>query len=732
MRDDFQNMWVVLVNNSVYEKDYRSLGCQVIKLHHILYTKGSYGLKFYNRLFGVARRISSKISLYLQLLFEFAFSRQIANLIKMHNIELIHLNDQPMRNFSGFMAARKTKISVMSHIRTMNTFGFSKAFSQYALRSKVHFIAISHAVKKIWSDAGIDEKNISVIYNPVIVPNAYQHADKKYDLIYVGRLTEGKGLVSLINVIYELKNSLPLKLAIIGDGDLKEQLKGDVLKKELSDYIEFLGYQKDPLYYIAKSKLLVLPSKNEGFGRVIVEAMKLGVPVIANAVGGMAELIVHQKTGFLFDSTIKDDLKEKISLLCSNVNLQSQLATEALLYATYSFSSEDYSKNIRIASLLLKSRLLIIINSLDLGGAEKHLLTVLPSLVDRYNISIYTTAHTGALAPQFIKQGIKVFGISQEVTKKQNSVFRMLKLARRFLQVFIHLYSESYDVIHFFLPTSYLLGGTASLFLGKKPLIMSRRSQNDYQEKHPISAVYERKLHPHMTAIVANSKKVLNQLKAEGVVEKQLHLIYNGVVTFDNPLVVSKDYKKKLGLLEPTFILTIIANLFFYKGHADLLHALALVKDKLPSNWQIFCVGKDSGELKNLLQLTESLGLSSHIQWLGQRFDIPELIAITDVGLLISHEEGFSNAVLEFMAAGKPMVVTDVGGNAEAVLDGVCGIVVPSKNPEKIADAILKLAHDKDMRLSYGIAAHKRARENFSLQQCVLGYDELYKSVLKS
>ena len=251
---------------------------------------------------------------------------------------------------------------------------------------------------------------------------------------------------------------------------------------------------------------------------------------------------------------------------------------------------------------------------------------------------------------------------------------------------------------------------------------MSRRSQNDYQQKHKIGAVIERKLHRHMDIIVGNSHKIVQQLKQEGVTDKQLRLIYNGVVIPD-----INDHA-----VHATLTLMIVANLIFYKGHADLLHALALIKDRLPEDWQLLCVGHDGGELKKLMTLTDSLELTAHIQWLGQRLDIPELTMMSDIGLLVSHEEGFSNAILEFMAAGKPMVVTDVGGNAEAITDGVCGLVVPTKQSEKLADAILTLAHNKELRLAYGHAARQRAIEYFSLQHCISGYNKLYADILKN
>jgi glycosyltransferase involved in cell wall biosynthesis len=95
--------------------------------------------------------------------------------------------------------------------------------------------------------------------------------------------------------------------------------------------------------------------------------------------------------------------------------------------------------------------------------------------------------------------------------------------------------------------------------------------------------------------------------------------------------------------------------------------------------------------------------------------------------LLCSHQEGFSNAVLESMAAGLPAIVTDVGGNAEAVVDGETGLVVPPHAPARLAEAIVRLANDPALCAELGAAARQRVAKHFSFKQCVSHYDGLYR-----
>jgi glycosyltransferase involved in cell wall biosynthesis len=177
-------------------------------------------------------------------------------------------------------------------------------------------------------------------------------------------------------------------------------------------------------------------------------------------------------------------------------------------------------------------------------------------------------------------------------------------------------------------------------------------------------------------------------------------------------------------------VLALIANLIPYKGHADLLHALALVKQRLPRDWTMLCVGRDDGIGGALAALARDLGLARHLRWLGPRDDVPALLAASDIGLLCSHQEGFANSILEGMAARLPMVVTDVGGNGEAVCDGETGLVVPPRDPARLAEAIVALARDPARRRAMGAAGRRRVAAEFSIEACVSAYERLYEGLI--
>ena len=262
--------------------------------------------------------------------------------------------------------------------------------------------------------------------------------------------------------------------------------------------------------------------------------------------------------------------------------------------------------------------------------------------------------------------------------------------------------------------------------------IMSRRSLNNYHSRHPFASLVERFLHRHMHALLGNSAAIIRQLQEEmGERQTKTHLIYSGLeVERFAHIERRSDVRAELGIPKEAIVFAAIANLIPYKGHANLLEAFEDVSEKLSVQWRLICVGKDSGILSTLKRQAHEKGLEGRILWLGQRTDIPDLLAASDVGVLASLEEGFPTAVMEGMAAGLPMVVTDVGGNRELVIDNKTGIVVPAQSPKKIASAQLNLANDAGLRKAMGLEGRARIIEEFSLERCVADYRALYDSLL--
>ena len=378
--------------------------------------------------------------------------------------------------------------------------------------------------------------------------------------------------------------------------------------------------------------------------------------------------------------------------------------------------------------------ILFVIGDLDMGGAEQHLTQVLPALArSGLRPSIYTVTHKGTLAPILEELGIRVFAppLSSLTRRLPRHLRRIVSLPLSFVGLLLALWLNRPAMVHFFLPAAYLLGGLTSLLVPLNGRIMSRRSLRNYQQGHQFLAKIERWLHLRMTAVLGNSKAVVKQLGEEGVPLHRLGLIYNGVdINLYRSLPGRVELRRSLGIGAEALVLVMVANFIPYKGHEDLLLALSSIKEELPQSWVVLLAGGGGAYEELIRNRAAALDLEGHVRHLGVRSDIPLILGAADIGILSSHQEGFSNSVLEGMAAGLPMVVTNVGGNPEAVVDGETGLVVPPRAPDTLATAILVLSHDEAKRRRMGDAGRHRAETPFGHKNCVAKYAALYEGLM--
>lgn len=372
-----------------------------------------------------------------------------------------------------------------------------------------------------------------------------------------------------------------------------------------------------------------------------------------------------------------------------------------------------------------------IIGTLEVGGAERHLSQVLPVLKARgFSIKVIVLSNKASLAPIFEKAQIPI-SLGPNFDFLPIILKRPLVLMTSLFRLFFDFLKNRKAIRHVFLPEAYLLTSLAArLAFFNGILVMSRRSLNNYQQRRVVLGKLEKLFHRFTTFALGNSKAVIKQLYEEGFPEEKVKLIYNGIDIFAFQNLPSKEeLRNNLGLNQRSLIFIIVANLIPYKGHADLLNAFAKISDKLPKNWRLLCVGKDSGILDGFKKQANELNLVDHVEFLGSRADTAALLSAADIGILCSHEEGFSNAILEAMAARLPMVVTNVGGNAEAVRDKITGLVVEPKDPESLANALLELTLSPMKRNTYGCAGKNRIDETFTLKACVDQYERFYKQL---
>jgi glycosyltransferase involved in cell wall biosynthesis len=217
--------------------------------------------------------------------------------------------------------------------------------------------------------------------------------------------------------------------------------------------------------------------------------------------------------------------------------------------------------------------------------------------------------------------------------------------------------------------------------------------------------------------------------ETEGCPLEKIVIIPNGIATPSVPTTASAHGRAQaLSVNADDKVVGTITRLVWKRGHEELLRAAALVARAEPAA-KLLVVG-DGPLRRSLEDQALSLGLNGGVRFLGAVPQAARLLPHFDVFVLSSVWEGMSNGLLEAMAAGRPVVATRVGGNPEVVVDGESGLLVPPKDPQALADAVLRLLRDRELAGRLGEAARRRVASEFTLEQMVQRLETLYDDLL--
>ncbi len=237
-----------------------------------------------------------------------------------------------------------------------------------------------------------------------------------------------------------------------------------------------------------------------------------------------------------------------------------------------------------------------------MAAPNPHLVTVLPRLTEAgLDIAVFCLAERGPRAVELEQAGVRVLAASRLANRREQRLLYPLQAGLDCSALYAFARQWRPQLAHFFLPGPYLLGTPVAMAAQIPIKIMSRRSLAHYQQNWMGARHIERLLHSRMTAIVGNCRAILRELMEEGVPEAKLRLIYNGI----EPSARAQnkgEARATLDLDANALIGVVVANLIRYKGHRDLIEALALAAPKLPPAWQMLCVGADNDlgpELEN-------------------------------------------------------------------------------------------------------------------------------------
>jgi len=369
-------------------------------------------------------------------------------------------------------------------------------------------------------------------------------------------------------------------------------------------------------------------------------------------------------------------------------------------------------------------KIFYLIGTLEVGGTERQLVRMVTRLDrERFTPVVCGLSAGGALEPELRAQGIPVYVVGFRGIGVVRRLPRMLRELGRLVRI---IRAESPDILHGFLFWAYVLGAFTGRAARVPIIIASRRSLSLFKGGRLHYLALEWLANRLTDFFIANSEAVRQDaITTERIDPGRIMVIHNGL---DLEAFAGGDRKaarRRLGISPDSPAVAVVANLIAYKGHTYFIDAWRQVVDRYPDAVALLA---GDGQCRGALEAqARERGLESSIRFLGTFRDVPTLLAAADLVVHPSLQEGFSNAIVEAMAAGKPVVATTIGGNPEAVVDGVTGLLVPSENRAALAAGMLRLLADPALAARMGAAGRSKAVDAFDLNAMVRHYESLYE-----
>lgn len=233
--------------------------------------------------------------------------------------------------------------------------------------------------------------------------------------------------------------------------------------------------------------------------------------------------------------------------------------------------------------------------------------------------------------------------------------------------------------------------------------------------------------------LIAVSQATKDEMTAGWLSAANISVIHNTIETeVWSRAQATTNLREELGIGQVFPVIGYVGRIMPEKDLDTWLRAAALVAEKYPlARFVLVGEGRDGTTLRHLQKLATTLGISAQVIFPGYRESLVPVYATFNIFVLTSRREGLPNSLLEAMAMGLPVVTTDVAGTSELVLDGITGFVLPQGDVHGIAQAVMALADNHQLRLHMGTGGRKRIEQAFSFTQRLRRVEELYDRILR-
>ena len=366
-------------------------------------------------------------------------------------------------------------------------------------------------------------------------------------------------------------------------------------------------------------------------------------------------------------------------------------------------------------------RLLFVVPDLMVGGAERHVTTLLPRMdPEQFVPSVICIGEQGGLFSDLLAEGIEARALN--LGGKRQAALALIKLIAAVRE-------QRPDVVVVRGYNAETLGRIAARVAGVPHAVMWVHNIADPKPRSALRANLDRALNHWTSAYfgVAEAQRAY-MVDELGYPDDKIRIILNGVDPTLFGTDIEPEVKSEFGWEDGDPVVGIVAELSPVKDHITFLHAARLVVDQIPL--ARFLVIGDGACRSELEALSAELDITANVRFTGVRRDVARLFGAMDVFTLSSLSECFSIALLEAMACAKPAVCTAVGATAEIIDAGRTGYLVPPKAPRQLAIRLIELLSDPHTAHQMGRAGRNRVLTEFSLDRSVEAAQRAFEGVL--
>ena len=361
-----------------------------------------------------------------------------------------------------------------------------------------------------------------------------------------------------------------------------------------------------------------------------------------------------------------------------------------------------------------RARIVQVIPSLRVGGLEHVAVRLVNHLVPLAEQAVVTPAGSGPLG-EHVPAGVAVFPLGERHRPDRWNALRMARLFRKLRPDIVH--TRNWTCIDAIIGAR--LAGVPVVIHGEHG-----RDAADPEGRNPRRKQIRRILAPFVTEFVTVSRDLARWLVEEvRVPARKVRTIYNGVDTERYARGDRAAARHALGIPGDWAVAGTVGRLDPVKDQAGLIRAFAQTR----TGKSALVIAGDGPSRQQLEAVVKELAVGHRVRLLGERSDVPTILRALDVFVLPSLGEGISNAILEAMATGLPVIATRVGGNGELVSDGMTGRLVEPRCPGALAEALTAYFENPARARAHGAAGRERAVDEFGLERMLAGYAALYR-----